>query len=172
MALKGMTPVVFAEKSRLGDLQCSHTYQSTHLDIYLDKGETMNTSGGILISIIINMLVFAVVIYVVAKLNLGLSVRSFGTAFIAAIVISVVAAFINWLLGVLGIKISLSGSLLNIIIYLIVTAIILLISDRLLTGFAVNGFVGAVIATIAIAIVSWLVSLLLGALGINFATPL
>ena len=132
----------------------------------------MNTSGGILISIIINMLVFAVVIYVVAKLNLGLSVRGFGTAFIAAIVISVVAAFINWLLGVLGIKISMNGSLLNIIIYLIVTAIILLISDRLLTGFAVNGFVGAVIATIAIAIVSWLVSLLLGALGINFATPL
>ena len=132
----------------------------------------MNTSGGILISIIINMLVFAVVIYVVAKLNLGLSVRGFGTAFIAAIVISVVAAFINWLLGVLGIKISMNGSLLNIIIYLIVTAIILLISDRLLTGFAVNGFVGAVIATIAIAIVSWLVSLLLGALGINFATAL
>jgi len=132
----------------------------------------MNTSGGILISIIINMLVFAVVIYVVAKLNLGLSVRGFGTAFIAAIVISVVAAFINWLLGVLGIKISMNGSLLNIIIYLIVTAIILLISDRLLTGFAVNGFVGAVIATIAIAIVSWLISLLLGALGINFATAL
>jgi uncharacterized membrane protein YvlD (DUF360 family) len=42
------------------------------------------------------------VIWIVGKLNLGLTVRSFGSAIIAALVIAVVAAVILWLLGLLG----------------------------------------------------------------------
>jgi putative membrane protein len=47
-----------------------------------------------------------------------------------------------------------------------VAAVILLISDRFLSGMEVNGFVGAIIAAIGIAFVTWLVSWLLDLLGL------
>ena len=58
------------------------------------------------------------------------------------------------------------GGLLGTIIYLIVAAVVLMISDRFVSGMTVNGFGGAIIAAIAIAVVNWLVTWLLGQLGL------
>jgi uncharacterized membrane protein YvlD (DUF360 family) len=43
---------------------------------------------------------------------------------------------------------------------------VLLISDKFVPGMKVNGFMGAIIAAVAIGLVSWLISWLLGLLGI------
>ena len=75
-------------------------------------------------------------------------------------------SIVLWLLGFLGITIG--GGLLGAIVYLIVAAVILLISDRFLSGLSVSGFGGAIIAAIAIGVVTWLVGWLLGLLGISF----
>ena len=101
---------------------------------------------------------------IVSRLNLGLSVTGFGAAIIAAIVIAVVGAAINWLLGLLGITIG--GGLLGAIVYLVVAAVVLMISDKFVPGMKVNGFGGAIIAAIAIGVVSWLVAWFLGLFGI------
>jgi putative membrane protein len=93
-----------------------------------------------------------------------LSVANFTSALIAAVVIALVGAVVNWLLGALGINIG--GGLLGTIVYLIVAAIVLMISDRFVSGMTVSGFGGAIIAAIAIAVVYWLVTWLLGLLGI------
>jgi hypothetical protein len=61
-----------------------------------------------------------------------------------------------------------AGGLLGLIVYLVVAAVVLMISDKFVPGMKVNGFGGAIIAAIAIAVVSWLFGLLLGALGIVF----
>jgi putative membrane protein len=127
------------------------------------KGEI---NMGVIVSAILTVVIAAVVILIVSKLNLGLSVAGFGAAIIAAIVIAVVGAAINWLLGLLGITIG--GGLLGLIVYLVVAAVVLMISDKFVPGMKVNGFGGAIIAAIAIAVVSWLFGLLLGALGIVF----
>ena len=50
---------------------------------------------------------------------------------------------------------------------LIVAAVILMLSDRFVSGMTVNGFGGAIIAAIAIAVVYWIVTWLLGLLGIQ-----
>jgi putative membrane protein len=42
-----------------------------------------------------------------------------------------------------------------------VAAVVLLIADRFVPGMKVNGFVGALVAAIAIAVVAWLIGLLL-----------
>jgi putative membrane protein len=76
----------------------------------------------------------------------------------------VVGAAINWLLGLLGI--TLGGGLLGAIVYLVVAAVVLMISDKFVPGMKVNGFGGAIIAAIAIGVVSWLVAWLLGLFGI------
>ena len=72
-----------------------------------------------------------------------------------------------WILvGLLGLTIG--GGLLGLIIYLVIAAVILLLSDRILPGLSVDGFGGAIIAAIAIGVVTWLISWLLGLIGISF----
>ena len=118
-----------------------------------------------LISFLISLIVSAVVIYIVGRLNLGLTVSSFGAAIIASLVIAIVGTVVFWLLGLLGLTVG--GGLLGAIVYLIIAAIILMISDRFVSGMKVNGFTGAIIAAIAIGVVNWIITWLLGAIGLT-----
>ena len=54
---------------------------------------------GCYLEFIVAVVVAAVVILIVSRLNLGLSVSGFGAAAIAAIVIAIVGAVVVWLLG-------------------------------------------------------------------------
>jgi len=122
---------------------------------------------GTLVSIIIALIVSAVVLLIVDRLNLGLSVDGFGSAVIAALVIAIVGGIVMWLLvSLLGL--SIGGGLLGLIIYLVIAAVVLLLSDRLLPGLSVRGFGGAIVAAIGIGVVTWLISWLLGLIGISF----
>ena len=117
-----------------------------------------------LLGILLALVLAAVVIMIVSKLNLGLTVDGFGPAIIAAAVIAIVGGLIYWLLGLLGITIG--GDWLGAIINLIIAAVVLLTAGRMLKGLKVNGFVGALVAAIAIGVVTWLISLFLGLIGI------
>lgn len=117
-----------------------------------------------LINILIYLVVSAVVIWIVSNIRLGLTVRGFSSALVAAAVIALVGGMSAWLLGVLGIN--LTSGLLAAIISVIVAAIVLLISDRFLPGLEVQGFSGAVVAAIAIGIVGWFVTWVLSVIGI------
>ena len=119
---------------------------------------------GTLLGILLALVFAAVVIVIVSKLNLGLTVDGFGPAIIAAAVIAIVGGLIYWLLGVLGITIG--GGWLGAIINLIIAAVVLLTAGRMLKGLKVNGFVGALVAAIAIGVVTWLINWFLGLIGI------
>lgn len=119
---------------------------------------------GAIIGILIAAAIGGLVIWIVGKLGLGLEVDGFMPAFLAAIVIAVVAGLINWLLGLLGITIG--GGLLGAIVHLVIAAVVLMISGSIVRGLRVNGFVGALIAAIAIGVMGWLVGLVVGALGL------
>ena len=106
----------------------------------------------LLLNSIIALLVAALVLVIVSRFNLGLTVKGYGAAIIAAIVIAVVAGVIIWLLGLLGITIG--GGLLGAIILLIVAAVVLMLSAKFVPGMEVKGFSGAIIAAIAIAVVT------------------
>jgi putative membrane protein len=107
----------------------------------------------------------AVVLVVVSRLNLGLTVESFGSAIIAAAVIAIVAGVIAWLLSLVGITIGGAG-ILAAILAIIVAAVVLMVADRFLPGMKVAGFGGAIIAAIAIGVVGWLLNWVLGLFGI------
>lgn len=119
---------------------------------------------GALVGILIALVAAAVVIYIVGRLNLGLTVDGFAPAIIAAAVIAIVGGIIAWLLGALGITIG--GGWLGALINLVIAAVVLLVSDRFVKGMKVNGFVGAIVAAIAIGVVSWIINWLLGLLGL------
>lgn len=114
------------------------------------------------LALIWNLLIYfavaAVVILIVARLNLGLEATGFVGALIAAIVIAVVSAVVVWLLGLFNITIS--GGWLGAIIGVIIAAVVLMVADRFAPGIKVNGFVGAIIAAIAIGVIYFLISLI------------
>jgi putative membrane protein len=119
---------------------------------------------GALIGILIAAAIGGLIIWIVGKLGLGLEVDGFVPAFIAAIIIAVVANLINWLLGVLGITIG--GGFLGAIVHLVIAAVVLIIAGNIVPGMRVKGFVGALVAAIAIGVVGWLIGLVVGALGL------
>jgi putative membrane protein len=129
------------------------------------EGSNRRIQMGYIFSFLIALIVAAVVIYIVGRLNLGLSVSGFGAAIIAALVIAVVGTVVMWLIGLLGL--TFGGGWLGAIIYIIIAAIVLMISDRFVPGMKVNGFTGAIIAAIAIGVVAWIVTWLLGLLGLG-----
>ena len=118
----------------------------------------------VLWSALIYLVVSAIVIFIVGKLNFGLSVAGFGSALMAAIVIALVGGLIAWLLSLFGI--SLAGGFWAALINLVVAALVLMISDKFLPGMEVHGFGGAIIAALGIGAVGWLVTWLLSLFGI------
>lgn len=119
---------------------------------------------GTLMSALIYLVVSAVVILIVGKLNLGLTVKSFGSAIMAALVIALVAGLVVWGIGFFGI--TLTGGLLAAIVNLIVAALVLMIADKFLSGMEVHGFMGAIIAALSIGVVGWAVTWALSLFGI------
>jgi cytochrome c oxidase subunit 2 len=105
-----------------------------------------------IIALVVNLVAAAVVLIIVSRLNLGLSVDGFGSAIIAAAVIAIVSWIIVWLLGLIGISVGGPG-LLAAIFAIIVAAVVSMVSDRFLPGMKVSGFMGAIIAAIAIGVV-------------------
>jgi putative membrane protein len=117
---------------------------------------------GMIVSVLIGILLYALAIWVVSKLGLGLKVSGFGPALIAAIVIAVASWLIVWVLGALGLSL---GGFIGAVVHLIIAALVLMFAGNMVKGLKVSGFVPALIAAVAIAVVSWLID---GVVGLLF----
>ena len=117
---------------------------------------------GTILGVIVGILLYALAIWVVGKFGLGLKVSGFVPAIVAAIVIAVASALIVWLLGAIGLSL---GGFLGAIIHLIIAALVLMFAGNVVKGLKVKGFVPALIAAVAIAVVSWLID---GVVGLLF----
>ena len=115
---------------------------------------------GVIIGILIGAIFSGLVIWIVGKLGLGLEVSGFGPAYIAAIVIAVVSWLVIWLLSLLGI--TLGVGLLAAIVHLVIAALVLMFAGNFVKGLEVKGFTGALVAAIALAVVGWIITWLLG----------
>ena len=66
--------------------------------------------------------------------------------------------------AVLAVVGAVAGGLLGAIIHLIIAALVLIFAGNMVKGLAVKGFVGALIAAVAIAVVSWFINGIVGLL--------
>jgi len=126
----------------------------------MEAGQLTNTLVGIAIAGVLG----GVVIKIVSSLNLGLWVRGFLTAFVAAVVIVIVGTGVRLVLAAIGVPNP--GGIVGFVERLIVSVVLLLIADKVLTGLTVHGFKGAVVAALGIAAISWVSALFLTAMGI------
>ena len=110
----------------------------------------------LLLALILGIIAYAIVIWIVGKLGLGMEVSGFGGAIVAAIVIAIITALVMWLLSLFGL--APGGGFLGALVSLVIAAIVLMISDRFVSGLRVKGFGGAIVAAIAIGVVTWLIN--------------
>lgn len=115
---------------------------------------------GVLVGIVLAGLVSGVIIWIVGRLGLGLVVSGFVPALLAAFVIAILSGAITWLLTTLGLNVE--GGIVGGIIHLLIAALVILLSSRIVPGIMVQGPVGAVVAALAIGAVGWLINAVLG----------
>ena len=117
----------------------------------------MEAIVGLIIGALIAAFVSGVIIWLVGKLNVGLSVNSFGWAMLAGLFIGAITNFLNHLLPGMN-------EVLAMVIHLVIAAAVILLAGRLFSGVNVDGFKGALIAAVAIAVVGLLLAYVLVAL--------
>lgn len=102
---------------------------------------------------VVNWLIAAIAIVIVAHVIPGFHVQSFGTAMIAAVVIGLVNATIGLVVQILALPLTI---LTFGLFYLVVNAFMLQLASWMVPGFQVDGFLAAFIGGLLISIVGTL----------------
>ena len=110
----------------------------------------------------IRWVVMTVAIMIVAKTFRGLNVIGWWDAFLSAVLLSVVNAFIRPVVVVLTLPINIMTLGL---FTLVINAVLLLLVDAILPGLRVSGFWSAVVASLFIGVLSFVMNLLIGGDG-------
>ena len=116
-----------------------------------------------LIGSAIGAVISGLIIWIISKLNLGLEVENFGWAIIAGVLIGVLTNLILQILGNFNI---ITTGFIGAIMYALVAAGVILSSGSFLKGLKVNGYSGALIAAVAIAVINYAFIWLMGLLNL------
>ena len=117
----------------------------------------MEALVGLIIGILIAAVVSGVIIWLVSKLNIGLTVSSFGWAMLAGL-------FIGAITNLLSQAMPGMNPAVTMVIHLVISAAVILLAGKLFSGVKVDGFKGALIAAVAIAAVGFVLTLALAAM--------
>jgi len=104
-------------------------------------------------------LLVALSLAIVSKLGLGIQIDSFGTALIAAIVIGLVNALIRPILVFLTFPLTI---LTLGLFLLVVNGFCLAIASKFVSGFRVNGLLGAIIGSISLSVINLIIAKVTG----------
>jgi len=117
----------------------------------------MEVVVGLIIGILIAAVFSGLIIWLVSKLNVGLSVDSFGWAMLAGLFIGAITNLLAHLLPGMN-------EILTMIIHLVISAGVIMLAGKLFSGVTVEGFKGALIAAVVIALVGFVLALVLAGL--------
>jgi putative membrane protein len=106
-----------------------------------------------MIHIILVWLVSALALWLVARIVPGIEVRDFGAALLATVVI----AFVNWLIGPILSFLAWPLTFLTLGLFrLVINAILLKLASMFSPGFRVRGFLNAILGALLLTILEWL----------------
>lgn len=109
--------------------------------------------------IIIKWIVLTAAIIITSYLNIGIAVDGLATAFFAAAVLGT----LNVLLRPIALILTLPVNILSLGLFtFVINASMLIITSKLIHGFFVNGFFAAIIGSLFISFVSWIITLFTG----------
>lgn len=115
----------------------------------------MDVVIGLVFGILIGAVISGAIIWLISKLNMGLSVDNFGWAMLAGLFIGVITTlitqFVPNLTGIVG-----------AVVHLIVSAVVILLAGKVLSGVKVDGLTGALLAAFVMALIGFGLALLMG----------
>jgi len=118
-------------------------------------GNLIGLIGGLVIGILFTTVVF----WIVGKLGLGMKIDGFGPALLAALLVGLLNMIATMIWNLLGYQPTAVAAT-----HIILTAGFLLIAGSKIKGMEVKNFISALVASLAVAGVTWLASWLVGAL--------
>jgi putative membrane protein len=104
--------------------------------------------------LIIRILISAVAVYIASQVIPGIVVSGFGAALVVAIVLGLLNAFLKPILVILTIPITIITLGL---FYLVINVIMVYLAAYLVDGFAVSGFIAALLFSFLVSIVTWVI---------------
>jgi putative membrane protein len=111
-----------------------------------------------MLSFLVHWAVLAIALLVAVRLVPGVTVSSYGTLAVAALVVGLVNAFVRPVLVLL----SLPVTVLTLgLFYLVVNGACLMIAAALVPGFRVDGCLPAILGALVVSLVGWLLGMLL-----------
>ena len=100
---------------------------------------------------LVNLLLSAVLLYVIAWVFPGITINGFGTAIIAAFVLGLVNAFIKPVLNLLALPLT----IITLGLFsLVINALMLILVSSLVSGFHIHGFFTAFFASILLSLLN------------------
>ena len=111
---------------------------------------------GLIIGIAIGTVIYGILLWIVGKLGLGLKVDSFPSALLAGLLVAVVGAIAVWIGSALNLQAP--QGLTGAVVQLVFTAAVLRAVGNSLKGVEVDGWKGAFLAAVAIAVIGWLIN--------------
>jgi len=104
-----------------------------------------------MLTIILNWLVAALALWIVAQILPGIELRDFGSALIATIVIALVNGTIGWVLKLIALPLTI---LTLGLFLLVINALLLKLASLFTPGFRVRGFLSAVAGSLILTILT------------------
>jgi putative membrane protein len=115
--------------------------------------------AALLLGTLLGAIVAAILIWIVGKLGLGMQVDGFGPALLTGLLYGVLSAVIHLLLGLVNFApVGFWFFLTN----LAISTVALLLAAQVVKGVRVGGFLGALIAVLGMAGLTWLFNWLIG----------
>ena len=118
---------------------------------------------GLVIGLILGLILNTLVLWIVDKLGLGIEISGLGAAFLGALAVAVILLIKNWLWTALNLGDA--TGVLGIVVSVVVSAAVIYLAAAVVPGFRAKGFVGAMVAAVAIALLEWGAALLLGGMA-------
>ncbi|OQA43414.1 MAG: Membrane protein of unknown function [Chloroflexi bacterium ADurb.Bin325] len=104
---------------------------------------------------IVTWLITAVSLYIISRLSFGIEIKDAGTAVVAALVLGLLNAFVRPILAFLALPIT----ILTLGLFaLVLNALMLILMAALVKGVKVQGFFGALFASVLLSILTWVIS--------------
>jgi len=111
-----------------------------------------------MVSFLVHWAVLAIALLVAVRLVPGVTISSYGTLAVAALVVGFVNAFVRPVLALLSLPITV---LTLGLFYLVVNGACLMIAAALVPGFRVDGCLPAILGALVVSLAGWLLGLLL-----------
>ncbi len=109
---------------------------------------------GLVLGVLISAVISGFIIWLVSKFNIGLTVDNFGWAMLAGLFIGF---FTNLIMHLLPGQ----GGIVTAIVQLLVAAAVILVAGKVFSGVKVEGYSGALVAAVIMALISFGLAMLL-----------